>query len=88
MSNVFISCPHCEQAVEVLAVNCRIFRCGVYISNNKQINPHMSQENCIRLQSSGLIYGCGKPFKLEPVDPTDNSGSLDASYNVVKCGYI
>ena len=25
-----ISCPHCGQFIEVLALNCRIFRCGIY----------------------------------------------------------
>jgi hypothetical protein len=46
-------------------VNCGIFRHGVYIENNKQINPHAKKELCEKLVAEKLIFGCGKPFKLK-----------------------
>ena len=30
----------------------------------KQIDPHLKKEECDRLKSKNLIYGCGKPFQL------------------------
>jgi hypothetical protein len=30
----------------------------------KQMNPHASKNECDYLFSNGLIFGCGKPFKL------------------------
>jgi len=30
----------------------------------KQMDPHCPKEECYRLFSCGLIYGCGKPFKI------------------------
>jgi hypothetical protein len=57
-------CPHCKIYIIVLKteINCRIFRCGVYISNNNQINPHTPKNECDRLKDKKLIHGCGKPF--------------------------
>lgn len=60
-------CPHCLIGVEVKKkeLNCKIFRCGVYKSNNKQINPHAKKELCDKLKKEDLIYGCGKPFMFK-----------------------
>jgi len=57
-------CPHCKIYIIVLKTetNCRIFRCGVYISNNNPIPPHTPKDECDRLKDENLIYGCGKPF--------------------------
>jgi hypothetical protein len=70
--NVF-QCPHCGVSVVIDAVNCGIFRCGVYKDNYTQVNPHLSKEECGQLV--GLIWGCGKPFQLV-------AGTLE------KCDYI
>jgi len=60
------NCPHCDQTIEVpkKQLNCKIFRCGVLISNGKPIGPHTKKPECDRLKERNLIYGCGKPFKF------------------------
>ena len=63
---MFIECPHCGQAIEILSVNCGIFRCGIFKHNFEQINPHLDKENCDLLKLEDKIFGCGKPFKLLP----------------------
>ena len=66
MSSIMIKCPHCNEYIIIYKkdFNCKIFRHGVYKNNNKQINPHLNKNECDRLFKEGLIYGCGKPFKL------------------------
>jgi hypothetical protein len=65
-----IECPHCKQICEIIALNCCIFRCGVYKHNNnqgqafEQIPPHLPKSQCDELVQKGLIYGCGKPFRI------------------------
>ena len=61
---MFIECPHCSQNIEIIQLNCRIFRCGVYKHNYKQIDPHLSKSECTRLFTEKLIFGCGKPFRI------------------------
>jgi DNA-directed RNA polymerase subunit RPC12/RpoP len=62
-----VSCPHCNGAIIIYPneLNCRIFRHGVYLANNEPIPPHAPKEECDRLASEGLIYGCGKPFMIQ-----------------------
>jgi len=78
-SENFISCPHCSIIVEVLELNCKIFRCGVFKENGQQINPHLSKTECENLLENSSIYGCGKPFQIINDKPP---------YIVVKCDYI
>ena len=59
-----IACPHCSQYIEILELNCTIFRCGILKETGMQIDPHASKQECDRLFSKNLIYGCGKPFKV------------------------
>jgi hypothetical protein len=59
-----IICPHCEEHVLIEKLNCCIFRHGIIKDTLKQMDPHCSKEECDRLFSCGLIYGCGKPFKI------------------------
>jgi hypothetical protein len=83
------TCPHCNLAVQVERnqVNCRIFRHGFYFRKEadgsitllSQMNPHEGQAECERLFREGLIYGCGKPFLMEPNANT---------YIVKECDYI
>lgn len=73
---MIIHCPHCDQMIEILEINCRIFRCGVYMKTNEQVNPHESKEICDLIKKCELIYGCGKPFLIN----LDNK--------VEKCDYI
>ena len=76
MENNIIQCPHCNQYIEILELNCRIFRCGILKKNNEQINAHLNENECIRLKKNDLIYGCGKPFQI-----LENN-------TVIECGYI
>jgi len=73
-----VQCPHCQQWIDIVELNCRIFRCGIFISNGQQIPPHASKEECDRIQ--GEIYGCGRPFRVDPC--------ADGSYVATVCGYI
>jgi len=66
---MFVECPHCTQLIEILELKCRIFRCGVYKTNFKQIDQHLSKLECTRLFDEKLIYGCGKPFQIPECKP-------------------
>jgi hypothetical protein len=61
----FITCPNCNVTIEVLEINCRIFRCGVIKATGEQIPPHSSKEDCEKYVKEDLIYGCGKPFYFD-----------------------
>ena len=60
-----IECPHCGVSIQILAIACKIFRCGIYKKGMKQLPPHSSKEICDRVKKEDLIYGCGKPFKYD-----------------------
>ena len=79
--NEFFTCPHCKMYIQVYKkdFNCKIFRCGIYKKNYKQIDPHMKKEECDKLFKNELIYGCGKPFKII----LKKNG-----IEVIKCDYI
>ena len=59
-----IICPHCGLHILIEQINCAIFRHGIFISNGKQIPPHLSKNECDDLIEKKLIYGCAKPFRL------------------------
>lgn len=63
-----IICPHCEEPVLIEKLNCSIFRHGIMKDTLQQMDPHCPKEECERLFSCGLIYGCGKPFKITKTD--------------------
>lgn len=75
------TCPHCNIYIQVpkKQFNCKIFRCGIYKNNYKQINPHMKKNKCDYLIQNNLIYGCAKPFKI-----IQNNNS----FTTIKCNYI
>jgi len=64
MTELIFICPHCENFIVIKEINCGIFRHGVFINDNKQIDPHETKENCENFIKNKLIYGCGKPFRL------------------------
>ncbi len=72
------NCPHCNGEIVIYEneINCRIFRHGLHKSNNMQLNPHASKAECDQARIQGLIYGCGKPFRINE----DNS--------IVICDYV
>lgn len=78
--DLVVACPHCAAFIAISQINCQIFRHGSYIANGEQIHPHTPKEECDRLAAGGLIYGCGKPFRI--VKDGDNQNV------VVICGYI
>jgi len=68
-------CPHCNIMIEVIEINCAIFRCGIYKNTGKQIEPHLSKYLCDTLKENDKIWGCGKPFQL-------------INDKLVKCDYL
>jgi hypothetical protein len=74
-------CPWCNEEIvcRKRAVKCKIFRHGVYWSDETPIDPHTSQEDCRRLLREGLIAGCAKPFRFV----YNRKGNY-----VERCGYI
>lgn len=81
MDHTFI-CLHCDQPFVVAhrEFNCRILRHGVFKHNLQPINPHSSKDECDKLVSDCIIYGCGKPLQI-----IDSSGG---GYQVIICDYI
>ncbi len=75
-----VTCPHCNSFVSIEQLNCAIFRHGTFKSTDKQIPPHSSKVECDRLAKNGLIYGCGKPFKVL-IDAT-------GCWTAVVCDYV
>ena len=59
-----IICPNCNDYVAIEKINCGIFRHAILKTNNTQINPHASKEECDYYINNNLIYGCCKPFKI------------------------
>lgn len=80
MDYIFI-CLHCLQPFVVAhnEFNCRIMRHGVFRHNLQPINPHSSKEECDKLVTDGIIYGCSRPLQI--VDSSDG-------YQVIICDYI
>ena len=62
--NIVVTCPHCNDQILIEQLNCKIFRHGILKSNNTQINPHASKNDCDNYINNNLIYGCGKPFRI------------------------
>jgi len=60
-----IKCPHCDGDIQILQINCGIFRHGVY-KDGRQLDPHASKELCDQVVKDNLVYGCAKPFKISP----------------------
>lgn len=62
--NVLVTCPHCNHQVEIVSVNCNVFRHALY-KDGSPFNPHASKEVCENAVLNGLVHGCAKPFTLE-----------------------
>jgi hypothetical protein len=61
MQSKILFCPWCGVYIEVLELNCGIFRCGT-LFNGTQIPPRASKEECDSYM--GRVYGCTKPFQI------------------------
>lgn len=81
MEYILVICPHCELLIQILykEINCKIFRHAIYKSTFKQIDPHLSKEDCDALIRENKIIGCGKPFEIK---------QIENDWNAYKCDYI
>lgn len=80
-----IACPHCGEMIEIIELNCCIFRHAVYKHNLEQMNPHAPREECERAYATGAIYGCGRPFRIVVTDVWQEGGTR---YVAEICDYI
>ena len=65
MSNtIIVSCPHCNCEIEIIEINCAIFRHAVFKNTLEQVSSHETQANLETWLKKGILYGCGKPFRL------------------------
>jgi len=73
----YFKCPNCGGLcqVHITDIKCGIFRHAIYKKTNQFIDPHTPEEECKRLKTADLVYGCAKPFKFD-------------GKSVEICGYI
>ena len=78
MTDNVYKCPHCFEyfIINSKELNCKIIRHARFIHDFSQVDPHLTQEKCLELIESKLIYGCCKPVMI------------DNENNAVKCDYI
>jgi len=60
----FITCPYCNGKIEILELNCRIFRHGIFRDTGLQIGQHLKEDFVNELLNQNKIFGCGKQFKI------------------------
>ena len=68
MTELILKCPWCKVMIIIEAINCAIFRCGILKETGQQIPPHAPREECERLKTGDLIYGCGGPFRITQIN--------------------
>ncbi len=88
--NFAVLCPHCNTWVLIEEINCAIFRHGVNKNTGFQIPPHLDKNTCEKLFESGVIYGCGKPFKVVTNPQYSESRTDDSNVKWIAeiCDYI
>lgn len=85
---VVVFCPHCHGAIDMVQLNCGIFRHGVFDNKQEvQVNPHAPKEECDRLLELGQIQGCGKPFRVVRC-VVGNDLDLQHGFTTEVCDYI
>jgi hypothetical protein len=77
---LLVTCPHCQGTVEILEINCAIFRHGIYKRTGRQLPPHAPKSECDAAAAQGLLNGCGKPFRIQ--------ANANHGYDAVACDYI
>ena len=67
MNSFFIECPYCSGIIEIKKnqINCKIFTHAVYKKDGKQVNPHISEVEIMKLKANNEIMGCGLQFKFD-----------------------
>ncbi|MAD32002.1 MAG: hypothetical protein CL854_07290 [Cryomorphaceae bacterium] len=89
--DIFTTCPHCGGMVHIPAtqINCNVFRHAFFKSTGLQIDPHTPKIECDRLLHEDLIWGCGKPFRLElEQEQNQTQDQLGNTYHAIRCEYI
>ena len=96
MDPIIVECPHCHLCVEIVEINCAIFRHGIFMETGEQIDPHLPKELCDKYVAENRIYGCGKPFRIckntntikikNKLNTTDNTDTNP--YVAIICDYI
>lgn len=76
---LYVECPHCGDFVEIIEINCSIFRHGSFKNGNQQLPPHAPKDFCDKAFNEDLIYGCGKPFRLL---------NINGKFTTEVCGYM
>jgi hypothetical protein len=61
---MFTHCPKCFSALELVEINCGVFRCGIFKKSFESISPHATKGDIMEWLSQDLIYGCGTPLEL------------------------
>ena len=61
---LIVKCPHCYDYIEIIELNCCIFRHGIMKNTGLQMDPHAHKEICDNLFKNSEIHGCGKPFMI------------------------
>jgi len=64
MTEIIVECPHCGCQIEIIEINCQIFRHGIYKATGQQMDPHAPKAVCDEAVETASIHGCGKPFRL------------------------
>ena len=78
--NIIVKCPHCGDPIEIVEINCAVFRHGFSLVNMQQINSHASREECERLLANNNAIGCCKPFQVIKNEKQE--------YIAVVCDYV
>ena len=61
---ITVQCPHCQEYIVILEINCAIFRHAIFKNTGEQIDPHSPKNICDQYIKNNEIYGCGKPFRI------------------------
>jgi hypothetical protein len=61
---MFTHCPRCFCALELVEINCAVFRCGIFKKTFEHIPPHATKGDIMEWLSKDMIYGCGAPLQL------------------------
>ena len=87
---LLLPCPHCQTLVEIVSINCAIFRCGILKQTGEQIPPHAPKAECDRLAENQLIWGCGRPFRVVQAQPPSVQAqqTQERGYTAEPCDYI
>ena len=61
---MFTLCPRCFCSLELVEINCGVFRCGIFKRSFESISPHATKGEILEWLSKDMIYGCGTPLEL------------------------